>query len=472
MSNRIIVADDDTSVIGALHMLLTSQGFEVSAVTTTEALLEQVACTEFAAALIDLNYKNDTTSGKEGLVLIEQLKQLDEFLPVIVMTGYSSIEIAVEAMKLGASDFVQKPWVNERLLHILRTQIQLGSQRHVSAKLAHENTLLKTQLQSPSTAIVARSKTMRQLITKLQKLAQSDMSILLTGENGTGKSMFAGLIHQYSGRQKQPFISVNMGAIAETLFESEMFGHVKGAFTDAKENRIGRFELAQSGSIFLDEIANISLTQQAKLLRVLEERQFEKVGSNKTQKVDVRLVSATNADIQKLIAQSEFRQDLLYRLNTVTLHIPALRERTDDIEPLAYSFLTQFGKKYRMPVGDLGPDAIDLMMAYSWPGNIRELAHTLERAMFMRTSSTIMASDLGLPVNDNAQRLKKSSIMTAENLHISETASLDELEKEIIQARLAIFDNNPQKTAKSLGLSRSAYYRRIEKYQLLGPSKP
>lgn len=472
MTKRIIVADDDTSVIAALHMLLKSQGFEVSAVTTTEALLEQVACTEFAAALIDLNYKNDTTSGKEGLELIAQLKQLDEFLPIVVMTGYSSIEIAVEAMKLGASDFVQKPWVNERLVHILRTQIQLGSQRHVSAKLAHENTLLKTQLQPPTNSIVAKSKAMQDLFTQLKKLAQSDMSILLTGENGTGKSMFAELIHQYSVRHNHAFISVNMGAIAESLFESEMFGHVKGAFTDAKESRIGRFELAQSGSIFLDEIANISPAQQAKLLRVLEERQFEKVGSNKTQQVDVRLISATNANIHKLIAAAEFRQDLLYRLNTVTLHIPALRERSDDIAPLAQTFLTQFAHKYRMPEGDFAHDAIAAMLAYSWPGNIRELGHIVERAMFMRASNTITALDLNLPIPNNTKYNDESSQGATQNIQSNNTASLDELEKEIIQSRLKMFDNNPQKTADSLGLSRSAYYRRLEKYQLIDASKP
>jgi DNA-binding NtrC family response regulator len=472
MTKRIIVADDDTSVIAALHMLLKSQGFEVSAVTTTEALLEQVACTEFAAALIDLNYKNDTTSGKEGLELIAQLKQLDEFLPIVVMTGYSSIEIAVEAMKLGASDFVQKPWVNERLVHILRTQIQLGSQRHVSAKLAHENTLLKTQLQPPTNSIVAKSKAMQDLFTQLKKLAQSDMSILLTGENGTGKSMFAELIHQYSARHNHAFISVNMGAIAESLFESEMFGHVKGAFTDAKESRIGRFELAQSGSIFLDEIANISPAQQAKLLRVLEERQFEKVGSNKTQQVDVRLISATNANIHKLIAAAEFRQDLLYRLNTVTLHIPALRERSDDIAPLAQTFLTQFAHKYRMPEGDFAHDAIEAMLAYSWPGNIRELGHIVERAMFMRASNTITALDLNLPIQNNTKYNDESSQGATQNIQSNNTASLDELEKEIIQSRLKMFDNNPQKTADSLGLSRSAYYRRLEKYQLIDASKP
>ena len=472
MTNRIIVADDDTSVIAALHMLLKSQGFEVSAVTTTEALLEQVASTEFAAALIDLNYKNDTTSGKEGLELIAQLKQLDEFLPIVVMTGYSSIEIAVEAMKLGASDFVQKPWVNERLIHILRTQIQLGSQRHVSAKLAHENTLLKTQLHPPTRAIVAKSKAMQDLLTQLKKLAQSDMSILLTGENGTGKSMFAELIHQYSVRNNQAFISVNMGAIAESLFESEMFGHVKGAFTDAKESRIGRFELAQSGSIFLDEIANISPAQQAKLLRVLEERQFEKVGSNKTQQVDVRLISATNADIHQLVAESEFRQDLLYRLNTVTLHIPALRDRIDDIAPLAQTFLAQFADKYRMPEGNFTPEAIEAMLAYYWPGNIRELGHIIERALFMRTSNTITALDLNLPIQNIAKHTNTGSPTVTPNVNSKDIASLDELEKEIIQSRLKMFDNNPQKTAESLGLSRSAYYRRLEKYQLLDSSKP
>lgn len=466
MLKKIIIADDDAGIIAALHMLLKSQGFEVSAVTTPDALVEQVTKQEFCAALIDLNYHDDTTSGNEGLTLISALKDIDENLPVIVMTGYSSIQIAVDAMKLGAADFVQKPWSNERLLHIIDTQIQRSNERHAIAKLSHENDLLRTQIHTHKSAIVAKSLIMQQILSQLEKLAQSDMSILLTGENGTGKSMFAEYLHQHSPRAPHPFIAVNMGAIADTLFESEMFGHVKGAFTDAKDKRIGRFELAEAGSIFLDEIANVSLSQQATLLRVLEERQFEKVGSSKTQNVDVRLISATNANIQNLVKTGDFRQDLLYRLNTVTINIPPLRERTDDIVPLAQAFLRQYANKYKLTIGTISEQANQALLAYSWPGNIRELGHIIERAMFLRKGDVIEKSDLGISQNHFPT---PSNINSDENTNATpnNNVTLDEIEKEVIQARLLHFDHNPQKVAQSLGLSRSAYYRRLEKYKLL-----
>ena len=459
MSNTIIVADDDASVITALKMLLKSQGYDVVAVTTPQALIEQIELRDFCAALIDLNYQADTTSGQEGLALIADIKRLNEFLPIIVMTGYSSVEVAVEAMKLGASDFVQKPWSNERLLHTLRTQISVHDMNVRGTRLAQENALLKTQIQEPAYSFVAHSDIMQSLLAQLEKLAQSDMSILLTGENGTGKSMFAEYIHQHSQRQKQAFIGVNMGAISESLFESEMFGHVKGAFTDAKESRIGRFELAESGTIFLDEIANITMSQQAKLLRVLEERKFEKVGSSKTQNVDVRLVSATNADIDAMLNENAFRQDLLYRLNTVTINIPALRERKPDILPLSNHFLNEFAQKYHVEVGTISEDAKAALETYHWPGNIRELGHIIERALFLRSGNVIQAGDLGLPLTNLTDSNEERSAW--------DSATLDDIEKDVIQKRQKAFDNNPLKTAESLGLSRSAYYRRLEKYQLL-----
>lgn len=460
MADTILIADDDASVLAALRMLLVSQKFDVVAVTTPEAVIEQVKSYTFSAALIDLNYQKDTTSGREGLALIEQLRGIEEFLPIIVMTGYSSVEIAVEAMKLGAVDFVQKPWVNERLLHSLRTQIQLNQSRLVGNKLAQENALLKGQISTSNNDIVATSDSMKNVLMQLRKLSQSDMSILLTGENGTGKSMLAEYVHNHSARNINPFIAVNMGAINESLFESEMFGHVRGAFTDAKDSRIGRFELAESGTIFLDEIANISMAQQSKLLRVLEEKQFEKVGSNKTQQVDVRLVSATNADISSMLLENEFRQDLLFRLNTVSIHIPALRERQEDIVPLAKRFISQYAKKYHMSEGSISQAAIESMLSYAWPGNIRELAHVIERAMFLRTADVIDEQDLSLshiqmhplPVNSQAENWQ--------------SMTLDEIEKQVIEQRLNRLAKNPLKVAKSLGLSRSAYYRRLEKYDL------
>lgn len=463
MPNTILVADDDTSVIAALHLLLKTQGFEVVAVTTPEALLEQVEQTEFCAALIDLNYQNDTTSGQEGLALIKQIKAIDELLPVIVMTGYSSVDIAVEAMKLGAADFVQKPWGNERLLHLIRTQISLTQAQRSGLKLAQENAILKHEIQISQSHIVVHSSAMKQLMAQLHKLAQSDMSILLVGENGCGKSLFAQYVHENSPRQNAPFIAVNMGAIAETLFESEMFGHIKGAFTDAKESRIGRFELAQKGSIFLDEIANISIHQQAKLLRVLEERQFEKVGSNKTQQVDVRLISATNANIEDIVQSGAFRQDLLYRLNTVVIHIPALRERKEDVLPLAEMFLSKYAGKYHMPTGLLSESAKQALLAYQWPGNIRELSHVIERAMFLRQAGEVQVHDLAL---SPLLPTEKTAHVPSQTNPDWQTMSLDDIEKTIIQERLSMFENNPNKTAESLGLSRSAYYRRLEKYDI------
>jgi DNA-binding NtrC family response regulator len=472
MAETIIIADDDTSVISALNMLLKSEGYKVVAVTTPEALIEQVNNQDFTAALIDLNYRDDTTSGQEGLTLIKQIKIIDESLPVIVMTGYSSVEIAVDAMKLGAGDFVQKPWSNERLLHILSTQIEFKKMQARGSRLARENDLLKSEIHQSASNIVACSPTMVALLAQLRKLAISDMSILITGENGTGKSMFAEYVHRHSTRHSQPFISVNMGAIAESLFESEMFGHVKGAFTDAKDTRIGRFELAHQGTIFLDEIANIAGSQQAKLLRVLEERQCEKVGSNKTLNIDVRLICATNAPMQKLIDEGEFRQDLFYRLNTITINIPPLRERLDDIIPMATAFIQKQAEKYRMAICSLSEEAKKSLLAYSWPGNVRELGHVIERAMFLRKGDTIEGEDLALPnaMASNEQSMQVSMAQPTpqkEGLQIDwKQASLDQIEKQIIQSRLEMFEQNPQRTAESLGLSRSAYYRRLEKYQL------
>lgn len=462
MTKRIIVADDDTSVIMALNMLLKTQGFEVTAVTTPQALVEHVSKADFCAALIDLNYQTDTTSGKEGLALISQLKTIDENMPVLVMTGYSSVDIAVDAMKLGAADFIQKPWSNERLLHVLRTQIYLSEEKKAGAKLASENALLKSQLQPLSNNIVAQSQVMQQLLAQIHKLALSDMNILFTGDNGTGKSMFAQYMHKQSARKAEPFIAVNMGAITDTLFESEMFGHNKGAFTDAKESRIGRFELAQKGTIFLDEIANISPNHQAKLLRVLEERQFEKVGSNKTQHIDVRLISASNADLSTMVEDQTFRQDLLYRLNTVTLHIPSLAQRKDDILPLAKQFLAAFSKKYRLEANGFTNSAKETLVSYTWPGNIRELGHVVERAMFLKTGHAIDAADLALNASDVSQ--------FPDNEHAIpeawKNATLEQIEKHIIKQRLDAFSQQPLQTADSLGLSRSAYYRRLDKYQL------
>jgi DNA-binding NtrC family response regulator len=461
MKHSILIADDDSRILTALKLLLKGENYQVTAVTSPKACLFSLQRNQYSLALVDLNYHADTTSGDEGLQLIADIKRLDEQLPVVVMTGYSSIEVAVEAMKLGAVDFIQKPWGNDRLLSVLQAQIRIGDMQHQGIKLAQENALLRDQISAKSAGIIAHSQVMQQLLAQLEKLAQSDMNILLTGENGTGKSMFAEYLHQCSGRNTSPFIAVNMGAISENLFESEMFGHVKGAFTDAKDQRIGRFELAEGGTLFLDEIANIHPSQQAKLLHGLEAHQFEKVGSSKTQRVDVRMVSATNSNLAGLIEQGEFRQDLLYRLNTVEITIPPLRERLADIIPLAEYFLAQHAAKYRLPQGEFAKQALEALQAYTWPGNIRELNHMIERAIFLRQGKIIHSTDLGL--NNSTQHLLPNQKL--ENIDIS-NAPLDVIEKTIIEQRLEQFNYNGQETASSLGLSRSAYYRRLEKHNL------
>lgn len=450
----ILIADDDTRIITALKLLLKSENYQVVTASSPEEFLRILKQKDFSVTLIDLNYRSDTTSGQEGLQLIADIKAIDEQLPIVVMTGYSSVDIAVEAMKLGAADFVQKPWGNDRLLAILQAQVQIRQMKKQGDRLSQENALLRKQMSGKNSDIIAESSSMSQVLAQLNKLSLSEMSILLTGENGTGKSLLAAYIHAQSARGKNALISVNMGAITESLFESEMFGHIKGAFTDAKESRIGRFELAENGTIFLDEIANISLAQQAKLLRVLEEHQFEKVGSSKTQQVDVRLISATNANLSDLIAEGHFRQDLLYRLNTVEIRVPALRERTADILPLAQHFLAHFSEKYRIPLPEIDNDAKQAMLTYQWPGNIRELGHMIERALFLSQNNVVTAQDLGL-----------SYSREIDGFDIND-ASLDAIEKHIINQRLIRFEHNAHDTAESLGLSRSSYYRRLEKHNL------
>lgn len=450
----ILIADDDIGVITALKLLLKAENYEVVTASSPQELLLVLQRRDFSVALIDLNYQKDTTSGNEGLALIDEIKAQCSDLPIVVMTGYSSVDVAVEAMKRGASDFIQKPWGNDRLLSILQAQINLGEMARQSAKLSLHNELLRTKDAVTSEGIVAQSYAMTAVMEQITKLAKSDMNILFTGENGCGKSMLADYLHQCSGRCDNAFISVNMGAISENLFESEMFGHAKGAFTDAKEQRIGRFELADEGTLFLDEIANIPMSQQAKLLRVLEEQQFERVGSSKTQQVNVRIISATNANLTELVAQGSFRQDLYYRLNTVEIHIPSLQERREDIIPLAGYFLEKFSQKYGLSHQGFDDDAKQALLSYTWPGNIRELSHMIERAIFLSSDHMINVKDLGL--NDGHGS-------SAEMLTLQEQ-TLEQIEKQLIIERLQRFDGDAQETAASLGLSRSAYYRRLEKY--------
>ncbi|HEY4053015.1 MAG TPA: sigma-54 dependent transcriptional regulator [Terriglobales bacterium] len=447
---RILAADDQQHILDAIELLLKPQGYKVDAVRSPELVRESLSSAHYDAVLIDLNYTRDTTSGSEGLDLLSSLVAQDSTLPVIVMTAWGNVGLAVEAMRRGARDFIQKPWENERLLAILRTQVELHRALQEAERLSAENRLLHAQGRPE---FIATAPSMLPVLETITHIAPSDANVLITGEHGTGKEVVARTIHALSQRSSRPLISVNTGGLAEGVFESELFGHVKGAFTDARTDRIGRFELADGGTIFLDEIGNVPLRQQAKLLRVVEAGEMERVGSSRSKKVDVRLISATNADLKSASQAGEFREDLLFRLNTVEINLPALRERREDIPALAAHFLTQYASRYRRPVRGFDPAALQTLMQYAWPGNVRELEHTLERAVLMCRTDQLQAGDLGL----GAQRTQ------APNL---EELSLEAVESILIRKALQRFQGNVSQAAEALGLSRGALYRRMEKYGL------
>jgi DNA-binding NtrC family response regulator len=447
---RILAADDQEHILEALELLLKPQGYKVDAVRSPALVREALACDSYDAVLIDLNYTRDTTSGQEGLDLLSEIVALDSALPVIVMTAWGNVELAVEAMRRGARDFIQKPWENERLVSILRTQIELHRALEEAERLAAENRLLNAEGRPE---FIATAPSMHPLLETITRIAPSDANVLITGEHGTGKEVVARTLHALSLRAARPFIAVNTGGLAEGVFESELFGHVKGAFTDARSDRIGRFELASGGTIFLDEIGNVPLRQQAKLLRVIENGEIERVGSSRSQQVDVRMVSATNADLPSACQRGDFREDLLFRLNTVEIHLPALRERREDIPVLAMHFLGQYAARYRRSVHSLDSVAVQTLLQYSWPGNVRELEHTIERAVLMCRGEQIQAGDLGLGVQKTV----------SPNL---EELSLESVETILIRKALQRFQGNVSHAAEALGLSRGALYRRMEKYGL------
>jgi DNA-binding NtrC family response regulator len=447
---RILAADDQQHILDALELLLKPQGYKLDAVRSPELVRDALATATYDAVLIDLNYTRDTTSGQEGLDLLSEIVALDSTLPVIVMTAWGNVELAVEAMRRGARDFIQKPWENERLLTILRTQVELHRALQQAERLAAENRLLNAQGRPE---FVATSPTMAPVLETITRIAPSDANVLVTGEHGTGKEVVARTIHALSSRASRPLIAVNTGGLAEGVFESELFGHVKGAYTDARTDRIGRFELADGGTIFLDEIGNVPFRQQAKLLRVIESGEIERVGSSQSKRVDVRLISATNTDLQTAAQKGEFREDLLFRLNTVEIHLPALRERREDIPVLALHFLANYASRYRRQVQGLEPAALQALLQYSWPGNVRELEHTMERAVLMSRGEQIQPADLGIGIQRPG----------SQNL---EELSLESVESILIRKALQRFQGNVSQAAEALGLSRGALYRRMEKYGL------
>ncbi len=447
---KLLIADDQPHILEALRLLLKPEGYQLEMVRMPALVLEALAHESFDGVLIDLNYTRDTTSGQEGLDLVTRVKELDAQLPVVVMTAWGNIDLAVEAMRRGAGDFIQKPWENARLLSILRTQMELHRSQKRTQWLEAENRILRAP---GAPDFIASAPSMRTVLETMASVGPSDANVLITGEHGTGKEVVAQTLHRLSTRMERTLVTVNTGALPEGTFESELFGHVKGAFTDAHSDRIGRFELANGGTLFLDEIANIPVRQQAKLLRVLETGELERVGSSKTQKVNVRMLSATNADLRAECAAGRFREDLLFRLNTVEISLPPLRERREDIPALAAHFLARYSARYRRSIQGLEPAALQMMLQYGWPGNVRELDHTIERAVLMARGERIEPSNLGL----NAQR------GTAQSM---DDMSLEAVEAILIRKALARANGNVSHAADALGLSRGALYRRIEKYGL------
>ena len=445
---RLLIADDQRDVLEALRLLLKADGYLIDPVESPAAVVTALGERDYDAVLIDLNYARDTTSGAEGLDLLRQIQQIDASLPVIVMTAWGSVNLAVEAMRRGARDFVEKPWNNERLQAMIRTQVELGRAIRRADRLeAHTRSGDADGLGG----LIAEAPSMQPVLQIIARVGPSDANVLITGENGTGKSLVARALHGVSPRTARPMVTINAGGVSEGVFESELFGHVKGAFTDARQDRVGRFELADGSSLFLDEIANVPLGQQQKLLRVLETGEFERLGSSRTRRADVRLISATNADLHAEVTAGRFRQDLLFRLNTIEVHLPPLRERREDIARLAAHFLSVHAQRYRKPISTFEPAALTLLHEHPWPGNVRELDHAVERAVLMAPGPAIQAADLGL----------RRGGPTEERL---DEMSLEDIEALFIRKAMSRY-GNVSHAAKALGLSRSALYRRLERHR-------
>jgi DNA-binding NtrC family response regulator len=447
---RVLIADDQVNILDALKLLLGGEGYEVATAASPTELVDELERSDFDVALIDLNYTRDTTSGQEGFELLDRMRAIDPTLPVLVMTGWSSVAGAVEAMRRGARDYIEKPWDDDKLVAAVQTQLELRRALRRSRRLQEENTRLQRRILP---TFIAEAPAMKAVRETIERVAASDASVLITGEHGTGKEVVASLLHRLSARAGKPLVTMNAGGLSEGVAESELFGHVKGAFTDARTDRIGCFELADEGTLFLDEIANMPIRLQPKLLRVLQTGEVQKVGSSRVIFVNVRVISATNADLSAEIATGRFREDLLYRLNTVVIHLPALRERREDIFPLAEHYLARFSDRYRRQLEGFDRSARQALESHLWPGNVRELGHAIERAVLMAKGRLITAVDLGLQAPAGSQPA-------------SEEMTLDQAEKIFIQKVLARHGGDVRKAADQLGMSRSALYRRLQHFGL------
>jgi DNA-binding NtrC family response regulator len=447
----ILVADDQPDIIEALRLLLKGAGYSIETARSIAGIIAAVESKPLDVVLMDLNYTRDTTSGREGLSVLGRIREIDDSLPIIVMTAWGSVNGAVDAIRHGASDYIEKPWDNTRLLTTINTQLELGKAVRAGRQLERENRALK---RTGMPELIATSPRMRPILDLMERVAPSDANVLITGEHGTGKEVVARWLHAASSRARAAFVAVNMGGLSDGVFESELFGHVKGSFTDARADRAGRFELADGGTLFLDEVANVPLNLQSKLLRVLQTREVERVGSSRPKIVNVRVLSATNVDPHKEVAAGRFREDLLFRLNTIELKLPPLRERREDIPALAAHFLRRQSARYGKQLAGFDQSAMQTLMDHLWPGNIRELEHTIERAVLLANGDVVRTSDLALNERDSTgvQRL--------------EELTLGEAERTLIQKALARFDGNVSHAAKALGISRSALYRRMSAHGL------
>lgn len=445
--------DDDEDVLLAAKMLLKKQRHHVIIEKNPNKIPFLLNNDTYDVILLDMNFSKDITSGKEGFFWLEQILEKDPNAVVILITAFGDVEMAVKALKKGATDFILKPWQNEKLVATISTAIRLKQSYNQVDKLRKAKEMLEEQISKPFGDIIGESGSIKDVFALINKVAKTDANVLILGENGTGKELIARAIHQRSLRKDNSFVAVDMGAITETLFESELFGHKKGAFTDAREDRPGRFELATGGTLFLDEIGNLSLSLQSKLLSALQSRQVTRVGSNQHVPVDIRLICATNMPLLKMVQEGTFRQDLLYRINTVEIHVPPLSDRVEDIPLLANHYLHYYAKKYHKPVNNIATEAMDKLKRYAWPGNIRELQHAIERGVIMTDSASLQETDFLL------SRSLSSGPPT-------NTLNLDEVERAAIAKALQMHNGNISKAADELGLTRASLYRRMEKYGL------
>jgi two-component system response regulator HydG len=448
---KILMIDDDEDVLLAAKMLLKKQNHHVIIEKNPNKIPFLLNNDKYDVILLDMNYSKDITSGKEGFYWLEQVLERDPNAVVILITAFGDVEMAVRALKQGATDFILKPWQNEKLIATISTAIRLRQSYNEVDKLKKAKEMLEEQISRPFGEIIGKSAAIEGVFSLIEKVAATDANILILGENGTGKELIARAIHHRSLRKNNSFVPVDMGAITETLFESELFGHKKGAFTDAREDRPGRFELANDGTLFLDEIGNLSLSLQSKLLSALQSRNVTRVGANQPIPVNIRLICATNMPLHKMVQEGTFRQDLLYRINTVEIQVPPLCERTDDIPLLANHYLEYYAKKYHKQIGKIAPGATEKLKRYAWPGNIRELQHAIERAVIMTDSDALQESDFLFSRSLSAP-------VTADTLN------LDEVEKTAIVKALQLHSGNISKAADELGLTRASLYRRMEKY--------